>query len=66
MEVYQDTQSPVQKRLAAYLVLMKNPDRTLLSDIVNNLTYEKDEQLKNFVMFHLNNIRTSDEPQMLP
>ncbi|XP_072221414.1 apolipoprotein B-100 [Leuresthes tenuis] len=65
MEVYQDTRSPVQKRLAAYLVLMKNPDRTLLSDIVNKLTYEKDEQLKNFVMFHLNNIRTSDEPQML-
>ncbi|XP_075304075.1 apolipoprotein B-100 [Odontesthes bonariensis] len=66
MELYQDPQNPVQKRLAAYLALMKNPDRSLLSDIVTKLLHEKDEQLKNFVIFHLNNARTSEEPQMLP
>ncbi|XP_047467540.1 apolipoprotein B-100 [Mugil cephalus] len=64
MEVYQDTQSPVEKRLAAYLILMKNPDRTLIGDIVNILENEGDKQLKSFVVSYLNNIRNSDEPQM--
>lgn len=64
MEVYQDPQSPVEKRIAAYLILMKNPDQDLVRDIVNNLENVVDEQVKNFVVSHLNNIRNSDEPQM--
>lgn len=64
MEVYQDAQSPVEKRVAAYLILMKNPDQALVRDIVNNLGNVRDEELKSFVVSHLNNIRYSEEPQM--
>ncbi|XP_029316837.1 apolipoprotein B-100 [Cottoperca gobio] len=64
MEVYQDAQSPVEKRVAAYLILMKNPDQSLVRDIVNNLKDVKDEQLKIFVVSHLKNIHNSDKPQM--
>uniref|UniRef100_A0A3P8S942 Vitellogenin domain-containing protein n=1 Tax=Amphiprion percula TaxID=161767 RepID=A0A3P8S942_AMPPE len=60
-EVYQDTQSPVEKRLAAYLILMKTPDYTLVRDVVNSLENERNEQLRSFVISHLNNIRNSDE-----
>ncbi|XP_070776697.1 apolipoprotein B-100 [Enoplosus armatus] len=63
-EVYQDAQSPVEKRVAAYLILMKNPDPALVRDIVNNLENVREEQLKSFVVSHLKNIRNSDEPQM--
>lgn len=65
MGVYQDARSPVEKRVAAYLILMKNPDQALLRDVVNNLEDVSDEQLKSFVVSHLNNIRNSDKPQML-
>lgn len=64
MEVYQDPLSPTEKRVAAYLILMKNPDQALVRDIVHNLENVRDEQLKSFVVSHLNNINTSDEPQM--
>ncbi|XP_051252201.1 apolipoprotein B-100 [Dicentrarchus labrax] len=64
LEVYQDAQSPVEKRVAAYLILMKNTDQALVRDIVNNLDNMRDEQLKSFVVSHLKNIRNSDKPQM--
>ncbi|XP_059209033.1 apolipoprotein B-100 isoform X2 [Centropristis striata] len=64
MELYQDAQSPVEKRLAAYLILMKNPDQALVRDILNSLENERDEQLKSFVVSHLKNICNSGEPQM--
>ena len=64
MEVYQDTQSSVEKRIAAYLILMKSPHQALIKDIVHNLENVNDEQLKSFLVSHLNNIRNSDEPQM--
>lgn len=65
MELYQDTQSPPEKRIAAYLVLMKKPDRALLRDLVSSLVKERDEQLRSFVVSHLHNILSSDDPQML-
>lgn len=61
MDVYQDPQSPVEKRLAAYLVLMKNPDQTLIRDIVNSLTNEREEQIRSFVVSHLKNLHSSDD-----
>ncbi|XP_054469273.1 apolipoprotein B-100 isoform X2 [Anoplopoma fimbria] len=64
MEVFQDAQSPVEKHVAAYLIMMKNPDQALVRDILNNLENVKDEQLKSFVVSHLKNIRNSGEPQM--
>lgn len=44
---------------------MKNPDRDLVKDIMNDLLNEKEEQVKGFVISHLDNSRNSDEPQML-
>ncbi|XP_069573561.1 apolipoprotein B-100-like [Brachyistius frenatus] len=64
MEIYEDPQSPVEKRLSAFLILMKNPDQAIVRNIVNNLENVKDKQLKSFVVSYLNNIRNSDEPQM--
>lgn len=61
MEVFQDPQSPVEKRLAAYLVLMKNPDQALVRDIVNSLTNEREDQIMNFVVSHLKNLHSSDD-----
>uniref|UniRef100_A0AAQ6ITG2 Vitellogenin domain-containing protein n=1 Tax=Anabas testudineus TaxID=64144 RepID=A0AAQ6ITG2_ANATE len=64
MEVYQDTLSPTEKRVAAYLILIRNPDQVLVGDILNNLVKLEDEELQSFVVSHLNNINNSDEPQM--
>uniref|UniRef100_A0A3P9M1Z9 Apolipoprotein Ba n=1 Tax=Oryzias latipes TaxID=8090 RepID=A0A3P9M1Z9_ORYLA len=64
-ELYRDTQSPPEKRIAAYLVLMKKPDRSLLRDLVNSLMKERDKQLRSFVVSHLNNILRSEDPQII-
>lgn len=64
MEVYLDNESPTEKRVAAYLILMKNPDQVLMRDIVNSLENGRDEQLESFVVSHLKNIHNSNEPQM--
>lgn len=64
MEVYRDVQSPLEKRIAAYLILMKNPDRALVTEIVNSLEDLGEQQLNLFVISHLDNIRHSTEPQM--
>uniref|UniRef100_UPI001A9946FC apolipoprotein B-100-like n=1 Tax=Gasterosteus aculeatus aculeatus TaxID=481459 RepID=UPI001A9946FC len=64
MEVLKDSQNPVEKRVAAYLILMKNPDQALVRDILNNMQNVMNEQLKSFVLSHLKNIRNSDQPQM--
>lgn len=63
LEVYQDRQSPVEKRLAAYLVLMKSPDHALIRDVSMGLMDEKDEQLKSFVVSHLHNIQNDENPE---
>ncbi|XP_035990966.1 apolipoprotein B-100 isoform X2 [Fundulus heteroclitus] len=66
LEVYQNPQSPVEVRLAAYQVLMKNPDHSLIREITNGLKDEKDEQLKSFVLSHLYNILNSadEKPEL--
>uniref|UniRef100_A0A3B4FGW7 Apolipoprotein Ba n=1 Tax=Pundamilia nyererei TaxID=303518 RepID=A0A3B4FGW7_9CICH len=63
-EVYRDDHSPVEKRVAAFLILMKSPDRATIRDIVSSLENTRDEQLRSFVVSYLNNIRNSDEPQI--
>lgn len=62
MEVYQDAENPVQKRVAAYLMLMKSPDDALLSKVITTLNDEQDPQVRSFVASHLDNIRHSDDP----
>ncbi|XP_063764989.1 apolipoprotein B-100 isoform X2 [Eleginops maclovinus] len=64
MEVYKDAQSPVEKRVAAYLMLMKNPDHALVTNILNDLENVRDKQLKSFVVSHLKNILNSGETKM--
>uniref|UniRef100_UPI0037E9B8DE apolipoprotein B-100 n=1 Tax=Semicossyphus pulcher TaxID=241346 RepID=UPI0037E9B8DE len=63
-KVYMDHESPVEKRIASYLVMMKNPDQDLMRDIVTSLEVVKDQQLKSFVVSHLKNIHKSNMPQM--
>lgn len=64
MGVYENAQSHAEKRIAAYLILMKKPDQALVRHIVNSLKNMKDEQLKSFVVSHLNNIFTSEQQNM--
>ncbi|CAB1331056.1 unnamed protein product, partial [Coregonus sp. 'balchen'] len=64
LEVYQDAESPVQKRVTAYLMLMKSPDDVLLSKVITTLKERQDPQVRSFVACHLDNIRHSDDPKM--
>uniref|UniRef100_A0A8U7MET4 Apolipoprotein B n=1 Tax=Corvus moneduloides TaxID=1196302 RepID=A0A8U7MET4_CORMO len=49
------------KRLASYLLVMKNPSPSDLAKILRVLTKEKNEQVKNFVASHIANILDSEE-----
>ncbi|NXC43088.1 APOB protein, partial [Penelope pileata] len=53
--------APADKRLVAYLILMKNPSPPDLTKILRVLTKEKDEQVKSFVASHIANILDSEE-----
>ncbi|XP_059212875.1 apolipoprotein B-100-like [Centropristis striata] len=63
MQVLLDGASPMQKRVAAYLVLMKDPLPTELSQLADALPNEQDKQAKSFVISHLTNILSSTEPE---
>ncbi|XP_071324154.1 apolipoprotein Bb, tandem duplicate 1 [Trachinotus anak] len=62
MQVLLDSTSPMQKRIAAYLVLMKDPKPSELAQLANALTNEQDKQVKSFVISHITNILSSTEP----
>ncbi|XP_005731238.1 apolipoprotein Bb, tandem duplicate 1 [Pundamilia nyererei] len=59
MQVLLDSTSPMQKRIAAYLVLMKNPQLSELARVVNALPNIQDQQVKSFVISHITNILSS-------
>lgn len=61
LEVFQDAKSPVEKRIAAYLILMKNSEQSPVRDILKSLQNARDEQLKSFVVSHLMNLHKSDQ-----
>ena len=63
MQVVLDTASPMQKRIAAYLVLMKDPQPTELSLLADVLSKEQDQQVKSFVESHIINIMSTTEPE---
>ncbi|XP_042338498.1 apolipoprotein B-100-like, partial [Plectropomus leopardus] len=63
MQVLLDSASPMQKRIAAYLVLMKDPKPTELAQLANALPNEQDKQVKSFVISHITNILSSTEPE---
>ncbi|XP_010781933.1 apolipoprotein B-100-like, partial [Notothenia coriiceps] len=62
MQVLLDGASPMQKRVAAYLVLMKDPQPTELAQLADALPIEQDQQVKSFVISHITNILSSTEP----
>ncbi|KAM6906389.1 apolipoprotein Bb, tandem duplicate 1 [Lycodopsis pacificus] len=63
MQVLLDSTSPMQKRIAAYLVLMKDPQSTELAQLADALPNEQDKQVKSFVISHITNILSSTEPE---
>ncbi|KAM6992516.1 apolipoprotein Bb, tandem duplicate 1 [Tautogolabrus adspersus] len=65
MQVLLEGASPMQKRIAAYLVLMKDPMPNELEQLVAALPNEQDQQVKSFVISHVTNILSSTEPETL-
>lgn len=65
MQVLLDGASPMQKRVATYLVLMKDPQPTELAQLAGALPNEQDTQVKSFVISHITNILSSTEPETL-
>ncbi|XP_046905494.1 apolipoprotein B-100-like isoform X1 [Hypomesus transpacificus] len=63
MQVLLDSASPLQKRVAAYLVLMKDPQTSELAQLATALPIEENQQAKSFVISHLTNILASTEPE---
>eukprot|EP00064_Thunnus_orientalis_P006272 superscaffoldBa00000648_g6288 len=63
MQVLLDSASPMQKRIAAYLVLMKDPQPSELAQLTNALPTEQDKQVMSFVISHITNILSSTEPE---
>ncbi|NXU55395.1 APOB protein, partial [Turnix velox] len=61
LKVFQDGDAATEKRLAAYLIVMKNPSPSDLTKISRSLTKEKNEQVKSFIASHIANILDSEE-----
>ncbi|KAL6051515.1 hypothetical protein STEG23_011320 [Scotinomys teguina] len=61
LDIFVNSATPVEKRLAAYLLLMKNPSSSDISKIIQLLQLEQSEQVKNFVASHIANILNSEE-----
>ncbi|XP_051468946.1 apolipoprotein B-100 [Apus apus] len=61
LKTFQEGEASTDKRLAAYLILMKNPSPSDLTKILRVLTKEKNEQVKNFIASHIANILESEE-----
>ena len=63
MQVLLDGAAPLQKRVAAYLVLMKDPQSSELSQLAAALPVEDNQQAKSFVISHVTNILSSTAPE---
>ncbi|XP_061561136.1 apolipoprotein B-100-like [Phycodurus eques] len=61
--VSQYPKGAVQKRLAAYLILMRNPINTDIDMVKKILKQEQNEQVKSFVTSHVYNIISSTDPE---
>uniref|UniRef100_G3ULA3 Apolipoprotein B n=1 Tax=Loxodonta africana TaxID=9785 RepID=G3ULA3_LOXAF len=61
LQAFFDGASPVDKRLAAYLMLMRGPSQADVNRIVQLLPWEQNDQVKNFVASHIANILNSEE-----
>ncbi|XP_066532856.1 apolipoprotein Bb, tandem duplicate 1 [Hoplias malabaricus] len=63
LQVLLDRNAPVQKRIAAYLILMKDPQPAELSQLTAALSSEKNLQAKSFFISHITNILSSTAPE---
>ncbi|XP_034515741.1 apolipoprotein B-100 [Ailuropoda melanoleuca] len=61
LQVFLSDASPGDKRLAAYLMLMRDPSQSDMKQIIQLLPREQNEQVKNFVASHIANILNSEE-----
>ncbi|XP_051830039.1 apolipoprotein B-100 [Antechinus flavipes] len=61
LRAFLDGASPEDKRLAAYLLLMRRPGREGLARVVSALQAEKSEQVRSFVASHLANVLVSQD-----
>ncbi|KAG7460569.1 hypothetical protein MATL_G00200170 [Megalops atlanticus] len=61
--VFQYSKGAVQKRIAAYLILMKDPEATDIEIVKKILTQEQNMQVKSFVASHIYNIVNSKGPE---
>ncbi|XP_067274430.1 apolipoprotein B-100 isoform X2 [Pseudorasbora parva] len=60
-----DRGSSVQKRVASYLILMKNPNPAELAQLAAALLVEENPQVKSFIQSHIRNIWSSAAPESL-
>lgn len=63
MQVLLDNSKPVQERVAAYLIIMKDPELSELKQLTNAMSSEANQQFKSFVISHITNILSSTEPE---
>ncbi|ELV11105.1 Apolipoprotein B-100 [Tupaia chinensis] len=61
LQTFLEGASPVDKRLAAYLMLMGGPAVSDINKVIQVLPREQNEQVKNFVASHIANILNSEE-----
>ncbi|XP_033618748.1 apolipoprotein B-100 [Fukomys damarensis] len=61
LQTFVDSTFPVEKRLAAYLMLMKGPSQADVNKVIGLLPREGNEQVKNFVASHIANILNLEE-----
>jgi len=61
--VAQYAKGAVQKRLAAYLILMRKPEDSDMDMVKKLLTQEQNMQIKAFVTSHIHNIISSKDPE---
>lgn len=62
--VSQYPKGAVQKRLAAYLILMRNPQDSDIEMVKKLVTQEQNTQIKSFVTSHVYNIISSADSEM--
>lgn len=62
LQQYHNTKAPAQKRIAAYLMLMRNPD--VVEEVLKTLKDETDLQVKSFVVSHITNVLDTEDPNL--
>ncbi|XP_016105196.1 apolipoprotein B-100 [Sinocyclocheilus grahami] len=63
MHAVLDRDASVQKRVAAYLILMKNPTPAELAQLAAAVHVEENRQTKSFIISHITNMLSSTAPE---